>query len=144
MAQKTPEQIAEKFQRRVSAAAQDYAAGVQNPSKDWATATAAAQPRWQSGIQQAMSSGAFAKGVAKAGSSKWQEGALNKGAQRFAAAAPEAAQNFARRAGEVMAAASAAQQAAARLPSSTFEERLERMRAGVTAIRSYWKSRTGA
>ncbi len=93
MAQKTPEQIAEKYGRRVAGAGQDYASGVQSPSRDWAAATAAAEPRWKASLQEAMGNGAFSRGVSAAGSAKWQERASTVGAQRYVAAAPEAARN---------------------------------------------------
>ena len=139
MAQKTPEQIAEKYGRRVAGAGQDYASGVQSPSRDWASATAAAEPRWKASLQEAMSSGAFARGVSAAGSAKWQERAATVGAQRYVAAAPEAAARYAAVAGKVMQAAGAARDAANRLPNTTQEQRLQRAMAAMKATSSYWK-----
>jgi len=138
MAQKTPEQIAEKFGRRVAAAGQDYAAGVQAPSRDWATATASAEPRWKQALNEAMSKGAFARGVQKAGSAKWQERSATIGAQRYTAAATEAAARYAAVAGKVMQAGSAARDAANRMPNTTQEQRLQRAVAAMKAISGFW------
>lgn len=61
----------------------DYKAGVQTPMKDWATEAAAAEERYNSGVQDAIGRGAFAKGVHNAGSEKWKKGALEKGVNRW-------------------------------------------------------------
>lgn len=139
MAQKTPEQIAEKYGRRVAGAGQDYASGVQSPSRDWAQATASAEPRWKASLQEAMSNGAFARGVQQSGSAHWQERASTVGAQRYVAAAPEAAARYAAKAGQVMQAASAARDAANRMPNTTQEQRIQRAVASMKAVSSYWK-----
>ncbi len=141
MAKKTPDQIVEKYQRGVQGAGTDYANGVQNPSRSWASATAAGAARWQAGIQEAISNGAFARGVQAAGDQKWQAAAVSKGTQRYQAAAQDAANNYARVAGQVMAAAQAAQSAAANLPNATQEQRLQRAVAAMRATSAAWKSR---
>jgi len=75
--------IAAKWSQRAQAAGADYTAGVKAPSKDWAQATAGAADSWSQGVQTAVSDGRFAKGVTSAGTAKWQQGAVNKGAQRY-------------------------------------------------------------
>lgn len=61
-----------------------YEDGVRNPRGDWAKNTAAAANSYAAGVQAAVSSGRFAKGVAKAGNSKWQQNAIEKGPGRWA------------------------------------------------------------
>lgn len=61
----------------------DYEFGVQNPRTDWARATAAANDAWKAGIQGAIAANSFAKGVARAGTPTWQQGAVSKGVQRW-------------------------------------------------------------
>jgi hypothetical protein len=75
--------VATKWATRAGAAGADYTNGVQNPSTDWATATAAAATVYGQAVQQAVSNGSFQKGVAAAGTSKWQSGAVNKGSTRY-------------------------------------------------------------
>lgn len=142
MPNKTPEQIAEKFGRRVAGAGADYVAGVQSPIRDWAQATAAAEPRWKQALQEAMSKGSYARGVAKAGTARWQERASTIGASRYTAAAPEAAARYAAVAGKIMQAANAARDAATRMPNATQDQRLQRAMAAMKAISSYWKGQT--
>ena len=80
---KSPDLIAKKFATRGAAAGADYAAGVATPRQDWAQATEASSNTWGAGVQQAISNGSFSKGVAKAGTPKWQRKAAGVGAQRY-------------------------------------------------------------
>lgn len=69
---------------RVSAGAQaEYSAGVENPRKDWASATKAAEKAYDAGVQAAIAAKRFGKGVTKAGTSKWQAMAMAKGPRRW-------------------------------------------------------------
>jgi hypothetical protein len=86
--------IAKKWATRAGAAGQDYTSGVQNPSTDWATATTAAANTYASGVQQAVSDGRFAKGVSKAGTSKWQTNAVNKGSSRYTQGVTASTSNY--------------------------------------------------
>lgn len=76
-------QSATKWVRRAGAAAGDYRDGVQNPKTDWQGATQAAEEAYETGVTAAISRKAFGKGVSKAGTGKWQDGAMNKGASRY-------------------------------------------------------------
>jgi hypothetical protein len=75
--------IAAKWSQRASVAGQAYTDGVKNPKNDWASSTQAAAGNWATGVQSAAADGRFAKGVAAAGDSAWQNGAINKGAARY-------------------------------------------------------------
>ncbi len=143
MAKKTPEQIAEKYQRGVAGAGQDYAAGVANPSRPWASATAAGSKRWASSITQAIQNNSFARGVQAAGDAKWQQAAVNKGAQRYQGAAQEAGQAYSALAGRIMGAAAAAQSAVSSMPNETQEQRIARASQAMRAVSTYWKSGRG-
>lgn len=60
-----------------------YKQGIQNPRTDWAQATVGAAANQAAGAQKAISEKRFEKGVSKAGSAKWQNGAITKGVDRF-------------------------------------------------------------
>lgn len=75
--------IAAKWARVTPLRAPDYEAGVRAPRVDWAQATGAAHDAWKAGIAAAVAAGSWAKGVSKAGTSKWQEGAISKGVPRW-------------------------------------------------------------
>jgi hypothetical protein len=75
--------LAEKWQRNAQNAAPNYTLGVQNPKKNWAEETAKAEDRWAQGVQDAINRKAFGSGVRKAGVEAWQQGAVQKGSQRY-------------------------------------------------------------
>lgn len=136
---KTPEQIAAKYARRVAAAGQDYQEGIQNPSRDWADATAGAEDRYQAGLQESFAKRGFSRGVQRAGSQKWQRNALEKGANRYTSAAQTAAASYQQQAQHVMAAADAAKSAAERMPGTTYEQRKQKALAAMDATKQYWE-----
>jgi len=76
--------LSEKWSRRAAAAAQDYQFGVQNPTVDWQQATVAAANAWQQGVQQAIQERRWENAVRATPTQKWQQAAVEKGAQRFA------------------------------------------------------------
>lgn len=72
-----------KFTLRGAAAAADYQAGVLAAGQDWQTNTAASAENFAAGVGEAITRGAFAKGVAKAGGAKYAQKAGTVGARRF-------------------------------------------------------------
>lgn len=75
--------IAKKYVTRAGAAASDYQSGVQAPRQDWATATESASTTYAAGVQAAIGRNAFSRGVAAAGTAKWQRKALAVGPTRY-------------------------------------------------------------
>lgn len=75
--------VAERWTRRAQGAAQDYQRGVETTQKDWAGAATAAKGSWQAGVSAAAGRDGFAKGVQKAGTSKWRANTVAKGPARF-------------------------------------------------------------
>lgn len=76
--------IKEKWTRVTPLRQEDYKLGVQSPRRDWDKAAAAAKESHKAAMAAAAAADSFAKGVAKAGNSKWQQRALQKGPGRFA------------------------------------------------------------
>ncbi len=77
------EHIAKKFASVTPGRTEDYRVGVENPRRDWATATAAAEGAYEMGVTQAIAKKRFGKGVKIAGSDTWQRGAVDKGTARW-------------------------------------------------------------
>lgn len=77
------DKIVDKWARVAAGAQAEYTAGVEDPRRDWAAATKAAEDAYNKGIQQAVSAKRFGKGVAKAGTEKWKRMALLKGPHRW-------------------------------------------------------------
>lgn len=81
---KSLDRISQKW-ARVSAQSQtEYEDGVKNPRQDWAESTRAAEGNYERGIQASIQRKAFGKGVARAGTQKWQTMTLKKGPSRWA------------------------------------------------------------
>ncbi len=78
---------------------EDYRHGVENPRKDWLTATAASEAAYEAGVSQAIAQKRFGKGVKQAGTATWQANAIQKGTARWgpgvAMAEPKYAAGFA-------------------------------------------------
>lgn len=92
---KSSSAIAEKWARVTPQRTQDYQEGVQNPRTDWEQATKAAAQSQAEGVQKAIAEKRFEKGVAKAGTGKWQEGATGKGVQRWGTGVQAAGEAYA-------------------------------------------------
>jgi hypothetical protein len=86
--------VATKWASRASAASPDYQRGIQAPSKDWGSEAKAAEPAYQAGVQDAMSRGAFGKGVSRAGTEKWQRKSLAVGPSRYGPGVTAATSDF--------------------------------------------------
>lgn len=86
--------IKEKWARVTPQRSGDYAEGVRDPAVDWATATKAAEERYKDGVLKAANRGAFGKGVARAGTSRWQERSLAVGPGRFAEGVAQAEDRY--------------------------------------------------
>lgn len=81
---KSLDKISEKWSRVSQNSQRAYEDGIRNPRADWAENTAKAANAYAAGVQAAVSSGRFAKGVQAAGNSKWQQNAIEKGPGRWA------------------------------------------------------------
>lgn len=80
---RTIERIANKWATVTPQRTADYEDGVKSPKKDWQTQTAAAEDAYNTGVTQAIAEKRFGKGVRNAGTEKWQQGAIEKGTQRW-------------------------------------------------------------
>jgi hypothetical protein len=86
---------AEKWVRKAAGASADYDQGIRNPRVSWQQATAAAAQTHAQATTAAIARGAFAKGVARAGDSRWSEKATKLGASRFGQGVAEAQNDYA-------------------------------------------------
>lgn len=76
--------IREKWTRVTPMRTEDYRLGIQNPKRDWADETEAAETNYKMGVDAAHAKGLFVKGVREAGTPKWRDKALRLGPGRFA------------------------------------------------------------
>jgi hypothetical protein len=86
--------IAQKFVTRAQAAAGDYKTGVAGAGSTWESNTAASEAAYDAGVQQAITTKKFGKGVVgKAG--KYQTNAVNLGSARYGPGVANAQQAYA-------------------------------------------------
>lgn len=76
--------IQEKWGRVTPQRTEDYTLGIKNPKRDWAKAAGDAKESHKSAMVTAATNDSYAKGVAAAGTAKWQDKATKKGPGRFA------------------------------------------------------------
>jgi hypothetical protein len=81
---KSIQAIQEKWGRVTPQRTEDYSLGIKNPKRDWAKAAGDAKESHKAAMVTAATTDSYAKGVAKAGTAKWQEKAIQKGPGRFA------------------------------------------------------------
>lgn len=86
--------IQEKWGRVTPQRSEDYIIGIKNPKRDWAKAAVDAKESHKAAMVQAATSDSYAKGVAKAGSGKWQAKAIAKGPSRFAEGVVDGASDY--------------------------------------------------
>jgi len=89
------DQIAKKWADVTPGRSKDYADGVANPRRSWATATANAEDAYEDGVQKAISKKSFGKGVKKAGDAKWQRKATVNGTRNWGPGVREAKGDYA-------------------------------------------------
>lgn len=131
--------VIQKFQTRVAASGDEYAAGVQNPKKDWMQAYTQGQTRMKAALQDAIAKDKFVKGAQAAGGSQnWQDKASSKGARNYSASATDAAANYANKAQLVIQAGEAARKATDGMPDTTMEQRLQKAAVAAKAISDFW------
>ena len=92
---KSMDKVAKKWATVTPQRVGDYEDGVRNPRTSWKNATLAATKNFEAGIQAAISEKRFEAGVSKAGDSKWQRGALEKGTVRWGPGVQGAEQDYA-------------------------------------------------
>lgn len=91
---KVREGIGAKWVRRAGSATEEYKLGVQQPTAPWKASTLAAAATHTQALQQAIANKSFEKGVARSSDQSWQEGALKKGADRFAPGVAAAEESY--------------------------------------------------
>jgi len=87
-------EIAEKWARVTPGRSADYAAGIENPKKDWEAASSAAADAWADGVSQAASEGRYERGVKAAGTEKWKRKAKELGVNRWPAGVSAAKNDY--------------------------------------------------
>lgn len=87
--------IANKWAEVTPMRSSDYAAGIANPRRSWASATKAAEKSYEDGVAKSIARKAFGKGVTKAGDEKWSRKASVNGVRNWGPGVTEAKGDYA-------------------------------------------------
>lgn len=94
MAMATAAQVADKWVQRTSAATQAYIDGINRTDVNPMAAAAANSAGYLAGVQNAVSSGKWARGLNRVTKEQWQQKAVTLGAQRLATGVTAAKPKF--------------------------------------------------
>jgi len=86
----------QKYVNNTGNAGQSYQDGINNPRRDWATATQAAEGTWASSVQAAINANSFGKGINQDSATKQKANAIALGVGRYPAGTKNAAPNWAK------------------------------------------------
>lgn len=136
-----PNAVAQKWAQRAGAASQDYAAGVQNTTKDPTALAAAAGQRYILGVQDAYNSGRWARNLQRVGKAGWQQAVADKGVANYATGVNASQQKYATAIGPVLQAVAAGQSLVAGMPNTTDAQRDARMLAFINHMRQFGRNR---
>jgi len=90
MAMKNPGDVARKWQGAMARSADAIKAGVQAVTTNPAEKAIAAKDRYVEGVQRAVNSGKYERGLRRTSLSQWQNAMTEKGLQRIASGAAQA------------------------------------------------------
>ena len=122
----SPEEAAEKWQRRTRAATEDYRRGIERVTTAPGEAAARNAEAALQNYAEAINSGKWQAAVRAVSLQDWQKAATTKGVQRIPQGVEEAAPKVRQVYQELFPAIEAARDAALRMPNITLEQRIER------------------
>jgi len=141
MAMLSPSQVAEKWVTRASAAGQDYGRGVEQTEKDPTALAVQNGARYIAGVQEAYSSGRWARRLQAVGKAGWQAAVRDKGVTNYGTGVTAARAKFEQAIGPVLQAVEAGQRLVAAMPSATPAQRDQRALAFIQHMRAFGASR---
>src|SRR5690349_15921548 len=86
----------DKYKSNTASAGKSYQDGINNPRRDWGQATAAAEGTWEAGVQAAVASKSFSRGITPDASAKQKNNAITLGVSRYPTGTANAAGNWAK------------------------------------------------
>lgn len=142
MARLDPQALAAKWSQRAGAAQGDYVDGVRRTTADPGAAAAAAADKWQVNTQAAKDK--FRAGVGRVSKGEWQAAVETKGATRYSSGVQAAQGKMAAFASEFLPHLDQVTQRTRAMPSTTLEQRLERMRQQAIGVSQFRRGRGGS
>lgn len=137
----TPQEVAAKWAQRASAASADYQRGVETTDKDPTSLATANGAAYIAGVQEAYTSGRWARRLQAVGKAGWQQAVLSKGVQNYASGVGASVDKYATAIGPVLNAVKQGQSIVASMPRATAQQRDARMLAFVNHMRQFGQNR---
>lgn len=119
--------MAEKYGRKVSAAAQDYVTGVQNPKASFKQAAIAANGKYKNRVTEAIAQDRFAKAMAQVDETEAIQMAISDGGSAYTAGAAKRLAKVTRVFGRLAPMLGAVSTAVRAMPQDTDEQRAQRL-----------------
>ena len=136
----TPQQAAQKQVRNLSNAIEDVRRGVEAVTESPTEKAAGSEDAYMAGIQRAVTSGKWARGLRRVSLQDWKTAFINKGLNRIAPGAQAAqgkVENFYR---DFFPFLQEAQNEIDTMPKATLEDSIQRMTTFIRRVASYQRS----
>lgn len=127
MAKLTPAEQAKKWQDRTKAATSAYRTGIDKVSESPMEKAANSEDKMLAGIQNAVSSGKWAKRLRSVSLAQWKEAAINKGVGRIAAGVDSAVPTMEKFVGQLNTHQDNIKSELASMPNLTLDDNIQRM-----------------
>jgi hypothetical protein len=129
MAMMTPEQFADKHNRRTKAALEDMRAGIEAVAEAPTAKAAAKQEKFRQKLIEAIESGKWANGLKRVSLEEWKQKMLDLGVNRVAAGLDANKKKVQEFAAQLLPHIEAGQKAIEKMPDVTLEDNIQRMTA---------------
>jgi hypothetical protein len=137
MAKLNPNEFAEKWQRRLSAAAPDIQKGVSRVDISPTEKAAAKQDKMLANVTASIQSGKWAAGLRRVSISDWKAATINKGIPRLTQGVQGAAPKVANFANQLLPYQDSLQSQLANMPDLTLEDSIARMNTWVRGMSKF-------
>lgn len=123
----TPEEMAEKWNRRIKAAGPDIRRGIEGVEESPTLAAAAKVEKFRTKLLDSIDNGKWEAGLRRVSLEEWRSAALNKGLPRISAGADEALPKVREFAEEILPHIARGQTEVAKMPDFTIEDSIARV-----------------
>ena len=139
----TPEEMAEKWNRRIKASTPDIRKGIEGVEESPTLAAVAKQEKFKNKLLESIDNGKWAAGLRRVTLEAWRSAAINKGIGRISAGADEALPKVTAFATEILPHIARGQAEVAKLPDFTIEDSINRVATMMRHMASFKRGRRG-
>jgi hypothetical protein len=141
MAKLTPEQFQEKHARRLKASIEDMRQGVERVTQSPTEAAASKKEKFRAGIQEAIDSGKWERGLRRVSLDEWKSKMIDKGLGRVAAGIDAAAPKVREFAAELLPYQDRLKGQIEGMPDISLEDNINRMTTWIREMSKFSRSR---